>query len=238
MARKTKDRFLAAALVVVLGTIIGGVTLRYAPSVGKKAYWWRNEFASETRPVKPSVPAATATPTTHAEKAEKKVLSPEERSFKEHFQAAVSLLQHGRYKDAVAVLQLARKMRPHVPAVFVNLGFAYLSMGQAERAVSLFQKALEIRKEQLNAYYGLAASLADTGDLEGALGAMRTYVHLTAKDDPFLMKAKSATWEWEAKLDARRKKKKKVAGAQTKNPSIRKVSTRKKDAKVKKKDVD
>ena len=34
----------------------------------------------------------------------------------------------------------------------------------------------------------------------GAVGAMRTYVHLTKPNDPYLRKAQAALWEWEAAL--------------------------------------
>ena len=37
-------------------------------------------------------------------------------------------------------------------------------------------------------------------DYEGALGAMRSYIHLSPPNDPFLAKARAAIWEWETKL--------------------------------------
>jgi len=37
-------------------------------------------------------------------------------------------------------------------------------------------------------------------DYEAALGAMRAYIHLSIPSDPFLAKARSALWEWEARL--------------------------------------
>jgi hypothetical protein len=63
---------------------------------------------------------------------------------------------------------------------------------------------LEARPGQANAYYGLATALEAGGDLEGALGAMRTYVHLEAPDAPFLRKAAAAIWEWETRLRDKR----------------------------------
>ena len=49
-----------------------------------------------------------------------------------------------------------------------------------------------MRREQLNAYYGLAVALEALGDLAGAKGAMRTYVHLGKPDDPYVRKAEAA----------------------------------------------
>ena len=48
------------------------------------------------------------------------------------------------------------------------------------------------------------ARLEQQGDLQGALGAMRTYIHLAPPDDPFRRKAMSATWEWEEMIDRKR----------------------------------
>ena len=49
----------------------------------------------------------------------------------------------------------------------------------------------------MNAYWGLAVSLEGLCDIAGAMGAMRTYIHLAPADDPFLVKANAALWEWE-----------------------------------------
>ncbi|MDH3355809.1 MAG: hypothetical protein OEL79_11415, partial [Chromatiales bacterium] len=39
------------------------------------------------------------------------------------------------------------------------------------------------------------------GDLEGALGAMRSYIHLGKNEKPqYIERARSALWEWEAQL--------------------------------------
>jgi hypothetical protein len=40
-------------------------------------------------------------------------------------------------------------------------------------------------------------SLEGLCDIAGATGAMRTYIHLAPADDPFLVKARAALWEWE-----------------------------------------
>ena len=60
-----------------------------------------------------------------------------------------------------------------------------------------FQTAIDLRPTQVNAYWGLAVSLEGLCDIAGAMGAMRTYVHLAPADDPFLIKANAALWEWE-----------------------------------------
>ena len=65
-------------------------------------------------------------------------------------------------------------------------------------ARDFFDGAIALRREQVNAYYGLAVALDGLHDRPGAIGAMRTFVHLSDPDDPYLRKAQAALWEWEA----------------------------------------
>lgn len=88
-----------------------------------------------------------------------------------------------------------------MPEVHANLGFSLFEMQQYLQAQSHFALALELNAYQANAYYGLAMCLEELGDLEGALGSMRSFIHLANQDDPFLRKARSALWEWESTLD-------------------------------------
>ena len=80
------------------------------------------------------------------------------------------------------------------------MGFAQVDLGLPGAAADYFATAIELRATQVNAYYGLAVALERGGDLRGALGAMRSYVHLTQADDPHLPKARAALWEWESQL--------------------------------------
>ena len=71
-------------------------------------------------------------------------------------------------------------------------------MGQL---VKIFNAATELEPYQGNAYWGLVISLEKIGDVSGALGAMRTYIHLAPEDqEAFVRKARSAMWEWEETL--------------------------------------
>jgi len=195
--RRRRDRLWVAALVVVLGTIGGGLLVQHY-----------NELSLAPTAPPSSLPAA---PKQGPERTKDILLSPQipkvvkKTAFDQHFQAAAMLLQSGRNKEAIEVLELARKIRPHVPEIYVNLGFAHLALDESTNAILDFEKALSMRPNQVNAYYGLASSYEKQGDLEGALGAMRTYVHLTGKKDPYRVKAMAATWEWQSILDARRK---------------------------------
>jgi hypothetical protein len=64
-------------------------------------------------------------------------------------------------------------------------------------------RAIELNPAQANAYYGIAMVQDAEGNIEGALGGMRSFLHLVKDPDPFrihVARARSAIWEWEAKL--------------------------------------
>ncbi|MFQ5618245.1 MAG: redoxin family protein [Rhodospirillales bacterium] len=116
------------------------------------------------------------------------------------FRAGVERLREGRAHAAVRTFEKARQRRPHVPEVYINLGFAYLALKVPDAARQAFAKAIDLRPEQPNAYFGLAESFEQLDDLEMALGAMRTYIHLTAENDAYRRRAMAAVWEWQSRL--------------------------------------
>lgn len=117
-----------------------------------------------------------------------------------HFQEGVRHLRSGAVEKAIESFGQAHRLRPGMPEVHVNIGYAYLALDRIDAAESAFRVALDLRSTQVNAYYGLAASLERKGDLEAALGAMRTFVHLSADQNPFKRKGQAAIWEWEDSL--------------------------------------
>jgi tetratricopeptide (TPR) repeat protein len=143
-------------------------------------------------------PQATALPTSEIEQNG-------DASLQQLFAGAVEHMQQGRHQQALALWHRALLMAPEVPEIQVNMGFSLFELGQYAAARDFFVNAMEQNSFQANAYYGLALSSEKMGDLEGALGAlgaMRTYIHLAAggEDDRFVRRARSALWEWEAQL--------------------------------------
>lgn len=113
------------------------------------------------------------------------------------FERGVRLLRAGHHERAVEQFHAALHLVPTLPEAHVNLGFALLALGRTSEARDAFRTALDIRPMQANAYWGLAVSLEENCDLAGAIGAMRTYVHLADPASPFLRRANAALWEWE-----------------------------------------
>ena len=123
----------------------------------------------------------------------------ERAQFDTRFHDAARLLQAGEHAKAATALHRLLEIAPEVPEVQVNLGYAMLGLKKYGAARDSFNAAINLRPRQANAYYGLAEALEALGDLPGARGAMRTYVHLSPPDDPFVRKANAALWEWEAR---------------------------------------
>lgn len=114
------------------------------------------------------------------------------------FQQGVIMLHAKQHEHAMTAFHRVLELDPAMPEAHVNMGFALIGLERYGAARDFFESAIALRKEQINAYYGLAVALDGLRDRPGAIGAMRTFVHLSKPDDPYLRKAQAALWEWEA----------------------------------------
>lgn len=127
------------------------------------------------------------------------------------FGQGVAMLHAKQHEHAITAFHRVLELAPDMPEAHVNMGYALLGLERHGAARDFFDSALALRKNQVNAYYGLAVALERLHDLPGAVGAMRTFVHLSRADDPYRRKAQAALWEWESALIRARAP---VAGAQ------------------------
>lgn len=184
--RRARDRR-PLALTVTLGAVLGG---------GIVLAWLGAELsrpptlaaAAPDRRVDTSPHAATARTT----------------ELGQRFQQGVVMLHAKRYEYAIAAFHRVLELEPGMPEAHVNMGFALIGLERYAAARDFFETATALRANQVNAYYGLAVALEGLRDLPGAIGAMRTYVHLAPAGDPFMRKAEAALWEWESALTAAR----------------------------------
>ena len=132
------------------------------------------------------------------ETANQRLLSEPRDELERRFEQAAVMLHAARFEYALAALDRVLELAPGMPEAHVNRGFALLGLGEAEHARRSFDRALALRPTQTNAYYGLAVAHDEVGDRPAALGAMRTFVHLSSPDDLFVRKARAALWEWQA----------------------------------------
>ncbi|MGC2457583.1 MAG: tetratricopeptide repeat protein [Gallionellaceae bacterium] len=167
-----------AVLITGALVIAGGLFIAYVPD---KFHGSLLDGSSETR-------AAHVREKTEAE-------------IKRRFERGVAMLDAKEYAQALAAFHRVLELSPEMPEAHVNAGFALIGMGRYSLARDFFEGALALRKDQVNAYYGLAEAMEGLNDLPGALGAMRTYLHLAPQQDPYRRKAESAIWEWESKIN-------------------------------------
>ena len=120
------------------------------------------------------------------------------------FDQAVVMLHARKYDHAATALHRVLELSPAMPEAHVNMGYALLGLGRHGAARGFFTSAIDLRPGQANAYYGLAMAAEGEGDLESALGAMRSYLHLSRDGDKHRARARSALWEWEAALGRHR----------------------------------
>lgn len=119
------------------------------------------------------------------------------REIDSRFKQGAVMLHARRYEHALTAFHRVLELDPALPEAHVNAGFALLGMKEHAKARAFFGSAIDLRPRQANAYYGLAVASEALGDLPAARGAMRTFLHLAPKDDPYRRKAEAALWEWQ-----------------------------------------
>ena len=180
-----RDRRLRVLLATALAVACGGVVLA-----------WIGGIAGRPEAQALAALDARLDPAGHA--AERRRAEAEAR-----FAQGVVMLHAKRYEHALTAFHRVLELEPRSPQTHVNMGFALVGLQRYAAARDFFEGATALDRRQANAYYGLAVALEGLQDLPGAVGAMRTYVHLSAADDPYARKAQAALWEWQAELARR-----------------------------------
>jgi len=106
------------------------------------------------------------------------------------FQQAVMMLHAKRYEYAIAPLQRVLELAPQMAEAHVNMGYALLGLEDYTTAHDAFMVASEIQPFLANSYYGMALALEGMKEYEAAVGAIRSYLHLT-KDQAHIEKAQA-----------------------------------------------
>lgn len=126
--------------------------------------------------------------------------TPQQLELDQRFSRGTALLAARQYEAAASAWHGVLALAPRMPQAHVNMGFALLGLNRFAVARDFFDAAINLKPSQLNAYFGLALALEGLGDLPGALGAMRTYIHLSPSEDAHLIRARTDVLRWEAHL--------------------------------------
>jgi tetratricopeptide (TPR) repeat protein len=91
-----------------------------------------------------------------------------------------SLLDAGRYADAIREFEAYARLAPREPNPYDSLGEAYLIMGYPEKAIENYSRALAIDPTFLGAHNGRALSLATLGRYDEAIAEDPPLPHFKA----------------------------------------------------------
>ena len=94
----------------------------------------------------------------------------EQQLLQQRFDQAASLLHAGQYEYAITALKHVVKIQPKMPEAYVNFGYAYLGLKQYQASAVSFSRAIELRPNQVNAYYGLAEALEKGAQQQAFVG--------------------------------------------------------------------
>lgn len=116
---------------------------------------------------------------------------------------AKAALDAKNYDQAIRALNRVMMLQPDNAEAHARMGFALIGRQQYRMASDFLMHAIDLDPYQADAYFGIAIVQEEAGNLEGAIGAMRNFLHVTDDPDPGRLQvaqARSAIWEWEAKL--------------------------------------
>lgn len=117
--------------------------------------------------------------------------------------AAEKSIREKRYDEAIATLNRAGPMNPEHAPSYLTMGHALAGKGNYAQARRYYEAAINFDPLYADAYFAHAAASEQLGDLETALGGMRSFLHTVKNPDPYRLQvaqARSAIWEWEAQL--------------------------------------
>lgn len=114
-----------------------------------------------------------------------------------------SLIGFGQNADAFAIstAQQATMLDPNNPQEYINLGGIYYQLGQWDKAQEQFQTAVNLKPDFANAYYNLAHTLIQKGDLKGAQTQLLTVKQLVQKDKASLDKINAEIADLQKQID-------------------------------------
>ncbi|HEY0844553.1 MAG TPA: tetratricopeptide repeat protein [Noviherbaspirillum sp.] len=207
--RKRRDYRLAGLAVVAIAAAAIGLLVEALPGRGIDAstvqaasrtdnppgFEQLRETKAELQPE--SAPASADTAATGNQAADRK------NEIDTLLRAAEKHIREKRYDDAIALLNKAGPLDPQYPPTYLNMGHALAGKRNYALARRYYEAAINFDPSYADAYFAHAAASEQLGDLETALGGMRSFLHTVKNPDPYRLQvaqARSAIWEWEAQL--------------------------------------
>ncbi|BAL22722.1 lipopolysaccharide assembly protein LapB [Azoarcus sp. KH32C] len=116
---------------------------------------------------------------------------------------ARDFLKAGQPDRATESTMKAMYLDPKNPDAYHVMGDIMMQRRRFAQARDYYESEIDRDPMRADAYFSHATASEALGDLESALGGMRSFLHVVPDKDPFRLKvaqARSAIWEWESKL--------------------------------------
>lgn len=134
---------------------------------------------------------------------EMEIGSPAAEKAQETLKEARVLIRKRQWDGAIGLLNRSHDRLQEYPESYVVLGQALEGKGDFALARDFYNTAINRNRMLADAYWGYATASEGLGDVESALGGMRSFLHTEPNKDKNRLKiaqARSAIWEWESKL--------------------------------------
>jgi tetratricopeptide (TPR) repeat protein len=208
LSQKRRDYRLLALAFVVLTVIALGFLADRLPSRGTDAA--RVKETVKHGAIKPDIAPFAGIPDSPEQVAREEAaiesptpVSSVEAEKHELRKQARTQLSAKHFKEAIPHLKRLIALSPREAQPHMLMGLALEGSGNFAEARRYYEAAIDRDLMMADAYFGFATSSEALGDLESALGGMRSFLHVQKDNDPYRLRvtqARSAIWEWESKL--------------------------------------
>ena len=101
---------------------------------------------------------------------------------KEQIDLVISLYSRGDYHDAITQIKELNKKYPNVPLLFNIIGACYKSLGQLNHAVKMFESAVNLKSDYVEAYKNLGITFKDLNRLNDAVKSFEKAIEIDSNN--------------------------------------------------------
>lgn len=126
-----------------------------------------------------------------------------DKEAKGYLRRAADAIKAKLYDEAIEIMNSGLPVLKDRPEAYLVIGNALLGKRDFATARDFMNAAIDRDRGFADAYFGFAVASEELGELDSAVGAMRSYLHTEKNQDPYRLKvaqARAAIWEWEAQL--------------------------------------
>ena len=201
----SRDYRQKAALILIAGIVLLGIVISLIPGAGVNY-----DKTSTTKSPHGNLDFATLRQdSSRAENEVEHLVAPsrtenqEKKADESVISQAKALINQKKFDKALQLMNANHPELKHRAEAYHVVAQALEGRRDYLTARDFYLAALDRDPLLADAYFGYATASEGLGDLESALGGMRSYLHVERNSDPTRLKiaqARSAIWEWESQL--------------------------------------